>query len=386
VLAPALALVLALATPRTLHADSTSVFFTNFDGGAPAQISGQTIVQPVGGFAGLGNGGNVFAGDLQRNLSIGGMVATRLTLTGLPPHNSIDINFLLAVIDSWDGTAGPDLFRVLIDGLPYFSESFHNFNMAQQSYVPPATVQLAYDTPLGFGAGAGNNDAAYDMGSDPVFDAIPHTKTSLTIDFDGEGAGFGGGAGDETFGLDNLEIIVNAICDPAPVGGCLTGQSAKFQVSRKGGATKSKLSWQLSKGQAFDQMDLGTPEATTSYTLCVYDQTGNVSELVGEVTIEPNANWVAAPPKGYSYKDKTGAQGGVQKAALKTGAVDKTKVQIKAKGTKLPLPIPLSGTETFDQDSAVIVQLINSTTSTCWTSSFTSNSKNDGEQFKAKAP
>ena len=150
--------VVSLATTATLHADSTSVFFTDFDGGVPVEITGETIVQPVAGFAGLGNGGNVFAGDLHRNFSIGGVVATRLTLAGLPPHNSIDVNFLLATIDSWEGTAGPDFFRVLIDGLPYFTENFMNSNMAQQTYVPPAMVQLAYDTPLAFGAGPGDND------------------------------------------------------------------------------------------------------------------------------------------------------------------------------------------------------------------------------------
>jgi hypothetical protein len=380
------ALVASLAATTTLHADSTVVFFTDFNGGAPPQISGQTIVQPVGGFAGLGNGGNVFAGDLHRNLSVGGTIATRLTLTGLPPHNSIDINFLLAMIDSWDGTAGPDFFRVLIGGLPYFSENFHNSNMAQQTYVPPALVQLAYDTPLAFGGGAGNNDAAYEMGLDPVFDAIPHTSSSLVIDFDGDGAGFGGGAGDETFGLDNLEVIVNAICEPTPVVGCLGGASASFQVSTKGGALKSKLGWTLSKGDAFAQINLGSPATTTRYTLCVYDETAGVPELVDEVTIEPNPNWIDADPKGYSYKDKTGAQGGVQKAQLKTGAAGKSKVQIKAKGVNLPLPIPFSGSALFDQDTEVTVQLINSDTPTCWTSSFTSNSKNDAVQFKAKAP
>jgi hypothetical protein len=50
------------------------------------------------------------------------------------------------------------------------------------------------------------------------------------------------------------------------------------------------------------------------------------------------------------------------------------------------MPIPFSVTETFDQDTTVTVQLINSATPTCWTSAFTTSSKNDGVQFKAKAP
>jgi hypothetical protein len=45
-----------------------------------------------------------------------------------------------------------------------------------------------------------------------------------------------------------------------------------------------------------------------------------------------------------------------------------------------------SATETFDQDTKVTVQLINSDMPTCWTSEFTSASKNDALLFKAKAP
>jgi hypothetical protein len=36
--------------------------------------------------------------------------------------------------------------------------------------------------------------------------------------------------------------------------------------------------------------------------------------------------------------------------------------------------------------TAVIVQLVNDETALCWTSEFTTATKNDGVQFKAKAP
>ena len=91
-------------------------------------------------------------------------------------------------------------------------------------------------------------------------------------------------------------------------------------------------------------------------------------------------------PKGFAYKDKAGTEDGVTKMQLNTGAAGKSKVQVVAKGTSIPMPTPISMTEFFDQDTEVIVQLINDETSTCWTSAFTTNTKNDGVQFKAKAP
>jgi hypothetical protein len=131
---------------------------------------------------------------------------------------------------------------------------------------------------------------------------------------------------------------------------------------------------------------LGNPDTTASYALSIYDSTASVDQLVGGVQIAPNANWESKDPKGWKYKDKTGTEGGVQKAQLKTGDAGKSKAQVKAKGLNLTLPAPVSGTEFFDQDPRVTVQLVNDETPTCWTSEFTTAKKNTSEQFKAKSP
>ena len=49
---------------------------------------------------------------------------------------------------------------------------------------------------------------------------------------------------------------------------------------------------------------------------------------------------------------------------------------------------PVSGTEFFDQDTRVTVQLRNNQTSTCWTSEFTSEQagKNNENQVQAVGP
>jgi hypothetical protein len=97
---------------------------------------------------------------------------TTLTLAGLPPHTRIEINFLLAMIDSWDGSESgepggccdPDLLTVTVDGNVVFSEAF-GFN--SPVYDPPPGGLLVDYVPLGFNPGF--DDSAYDMGLEPAF-------------------------------------------------------------------------------------------------------------------------------------------------------------------------------------------------------------------------
>jgi energy-converting hydrogenase Eha subunit G len=95
-----------------------TVYSNNFDGieifaaGVTGGLSGITGTVGVEGFAGLGSVGNQFSGNLLLNGS--GDLArfnvtptpTTLTLSNLPAHTSRDVNFLLAIIDSWDSTNG----------------------------------------------------------------------------------------------------------------------------------------------------------------------------------------------------------------------------------------------------------------------------------------
>jgi hypothetical protein len=110
-------------------------------------------------------------------------------------------------------------------------------------------------------------------------------------------------------------------------------------------------------------------------------------ELVAEAFVDPNPGWKSKDPKGWSYKDKTGVEDGIVKVTLKTGPAGKSKLLLQGKGASLPLPAPVDGSEFFDQDPSVTVQLVNDQV-TCWTSTFfvSGTKKNDPGQFKAKAP
>jgi VCBS repeat-containing protein len=198
------------------------VFFTDFNTAIPSQFSTATggTREAVQGFGGLGVDTNTFTGSFMRNASdngngSGNATPTVLTLTGLPTHTSIDLNFLLAVIDSWDGNSGnnniaPDTLNILVDGASIFSETFDTANSTDQSYSAPDGVTLADGEALGFATGGSSPDSAYNMGLDPAFNKIPHTASTLTIQWVASGNGWRRGfTGNESFALDNVEVIVN---------------------------------------------------------------------------------------------------------------------------------------------------------------------------------
>ncbi|MEO1433492.1 MAG: Ig-like domain-containing protein, partial [Cyanobacteria bacterium J06633_8] len=207
-------------------------FIATFDDGVPSEFSGITTTESVQMFDGIGTGTNVFSGNFLRNITPTDTndteapgLKTTLTLENLPSHTSIDLNFLLALMDTWDGnfinpggrfTYGPDFFNVTVDGQEIFKNAFHNSSPPSQDYVPPAEVELVgeqnlFTDPLGFKQ---ELDSAYDMGLDPDFDNIPHTADTLTIEWFADGAGWQGdknGNRDESWAIDNVEVVLNGL-------------------------------------------------------------------------------------------------------------------------------------------------------------------------------
>ncbi|MFT3917029.1 MAG: hypothetical protein QM704_23970 [Anaeromyxobacteraceae bacterium] len=192
--------------PRVLTA-----FHTDFEEAAlvPELAPGVAAIEGVQQYAGLG-GAVKFAGHFLRSPT--GNTVT-LTLAGLPSHQAIDVLFLLAAIDSLDGTGTypqGDFFRVDVDGATIFRESFANATAAQtQSYVPPAGVELARRVNLGFGGPDGYyTDSAYDLAADPAFSGIPHTASTLTVTFVVEGPGIQD-LSDESWAIDELRVALH---------------------------------------------------------------------------------------------------------------------------------------------------------------------------------
>jgi hypothetical protein len=151
-------------------------------------------------------------------------------------------------------------------------------------------------------------------------------------------------------------------------------------------ASKDKLKWKLAKGTALTVADLGTPAGDTDYMLCVYDSVSQSTQLVIELLVPPSASAWKCKGSKCSYKDKGGAQDGVQQVKVAAGSAGRGKAQLKGRGSGLPIPGPDSVAAYFAADDSVVVQLVNDT-GTCWTSSFTGTHirKNTADLFKAKA-
>jgi len=208
-------LILLIPAPNSYAGvGSTSVFSEDFETGAqPPELTGAGAVTA----AGFGFG---FGDFLFRNTSVGNPAAsTVLSLTGLACHTSYDLLISFVAIDTWDGTtnlggsAPPDFFNVEVDGNTIFSETFDFQSLADQSAPTTNPPLLSHGVNV---VGTGNTDGVYDFSMESDFLGISHTANTLTVEFFASGSGWQGGS-DESWAIDNVEIILNGIDDPSCV-------------------------------------------------------------------------------------------------------------------------------------------------------------------------
>ena len=196
----------ALLTVTEPPPAQATVLSLDMDAALPASVDpGTATLVNVEGFAGLGPVGNQFAGQMLRSATAN---TVTITLTGLPAHTWLSLEFLFAAIDSLDGTGtfpAGDFLEVKVDGVSIFNESFANSLTTQiQSYVPPPDGELARRVELGFWAAY--PESAYNMAIEPRFQRIAHSASSVTITFRMEGSGES--IDNESWGVDNLRVIV----------------------------------------------------------------------------------------------------------------------------------------------------------------------------------
>lgn len=203
---------LSLLSTRAAAQD-TLLFFSDFESGFPIELT--TVASPeitgVQGYSGLGRDGYRFGGQFFRSPT--GSTVT-LTLSNLPPHTTLALDFLFAAIDSLDGTGSfpsGDFFKVMLDGVQVFRESFANASPGQiQSYVSAPGVELARHVNLGFsGPGSYYTDSAYDMSLEPSFHGLSHSASTAVFTFQIEGPGIQSLA-DESWAFDNLRVRTDA--------------------------------------------------------------------------------------------------------------------------------------------------------------------------------
>lgn len=197
------------AHARDAGVQTVPVFSTDFESGLPVEFTAPgSVIEGVQGYAGLGTAGNQFGGNFLRYTATT-LYDTRLVLRNLPAHDQLDLGFLLAVIDSWDGT---ELMQVLVDGNLLFSHWFQLATGDTSDYFPPPGGLLSAHHNLGFSNGGYYyRDRAYDLSIEPVFNGIPHTADSVTVTWrisavSGPAAAQWQGGADESWAIENVSV------------------------------------------------------------------------------------------------------------------------------------------------------------------------------------
>jgi hypothetical protein len=190
------------------------------------------------------------------------------------------------------------------------------------------------------------------------------------------------------------ETPVGVSCPATPVPGCRIADKGILKIKEKGG-TKDLLLWKWTRGAATTQTEMGADpvNGSTSYAVCVYDQSGGISSLAVQLRVDRASDTCAGKPcfkplggdppagDGWKYKDRDTTSDGMLRMLLKGGSAGKSKIIVKAKGPAIPLPGPVGGIY-LNQDPNVVVQLVSSDGGVCFeTTLSTPAKKNQADQF-----
>jgi cysteine-rich repeat protein len=176
--------------------------------------------------------------------------------------------------------------------------------------------------------------------------------------------------------------------------GCLSAAKAGLSVQEKK-AGREKLAAKLGGfGAPTSQGDLGSPvSGSTRYDVCLY---GPDDSLVADLVVDEAGETCGAKAKpcwkdkggrGWLYKDPEADASGVRKLTAASGAAGKGKLQIQAGNNERrgQDELPTGIAAALQGAGAVAVQ-VRTSDALCFEASLSTVKKNDGVQFKAKAP
>jgi hypothetical protein len=151
------------------------------------------------------------------------------------------------------------------------------------------------------------------------------------------------------------------------------------------------LLWKWSKGAATAASEFGDPITETTYSLCIYDGT---QSLISRAVVPPGGLCAQKPcwkqqSKGFVYKDRSLAAGGIKKVILRAGLDAAARIRVDGRGSNLDMP-PMStnGTPTIAIFPPATVILKNSD-GICWMARYNApalrNTSGPPAQFKDRA-
>jgi hypothetical protein len=149
---------------------------------------------------------------------------------------------------------------------------------------------------------------------------------------------------------------------------------------------RDKLKWKWARSVVVtDHSAFGTPDASTTYDLCIYDTSTDLNDvvtgrLVKRLTVPPNPAWDEKGSNKWFYKNFSGTPDGITLTKLRSGGAGA--IGLKATGANLDI-VALGPNVFFSQDPTVAVQMINSE-GECWVTKFDTAKKNTDKKFKTR--
>jgi hypothetical protein len=151
--------------------------------------------------------------------------------------------------------------------------------------------------------------------------------------------------------------------------------------------SKDRLVWRWHGTTKSNELEIGDPLQETTVGLCLYDSFEGHRFLLASLRVEPGASWSRRKSGAWHYRSTGQTSPGVTRIAAKTGESGKTRLGLKARGKRVPLPRePATRSKLYHKDRDVLVQLITSANARCWTSSFATAAENSKVAFVAPAP
>lgn len=203
-------------------ANAALLYANDFDSAATVG-TGITATGISSGVLEVANAGfGDWSGNYLANRSTGNPATmSSITFSGLASHTSVDINFLVGFLESWDsrnGSVDPDNLDIYVDGILVASLTSNNASGTIEDYDGGTELFDGVELNANFGW----TDTLVDMSTSGALN-LAHTASTLTLGFQASGAGWQGGS-DEAWGIDDIEITYDATASvPEPATLALLG-------------------------------------------------------------------------------------------------------------------------------------------------------------------
>ncbi|MBL8481299.1 MAG: PEP-CTERM sorting domain-containing protein [Rhodocyclaceae bacterium] len=166
-----------------------------------------------GPYAGLA--GKSWSGSFFQNQNAGNpAAASTLTLSNLPTHTGVHIDFLLGLMNSWDsrngGCCSPDNLDLYIDGVAVAHYTYNNA-LGSIKDIGAGTLLVEYGQ---IDSNFYYSDTLADMSTEGLL-TFAHSASTLTLSLQASGVGWQGG-GDEYWGVDDISVTLTGVPRTTP--------------------------------------------------------------------------------------------------------------------------------------------------------------------------